>query len=610
MCSICGMIDWKNSENIQEETVQEMGKVQWHRGPDQQGTYTNKWVAFQHNRLAIMDVEHGLQPMHIHYQGHQYTIIYNGEIYNIPELRQKIEAEGITLSTTCDTELVLYSYILYKEECAKYLNGIFAFAIFDEKQHQVYFARDRFGVKPLFYTQVGTTLLFASEIKSLLKHPKVKPIVNQQGLWQLLYLSPNKIEGSSVFRDIKEVLPATCGYASEAGFNLHKYWELQAELFEDTREEAIEKTKAVLTDAIKKQLVSDVPLATLLSGGIDSSIISSVAARVYQERGEVLGTYSFEYAGNSQNFHGNKFQPESDDLYARYMAHFLNTNHKVLQATNEKLITGLKDAMYYRDLPGMADIDSSLFYYCSEIKKDHTVVLSGECADEVFGGYPWFYREEMLGTGFFPWIHAPKKRVQLFRGELAKVDEGFEYMKGIYQNSIANCPMLETDDAIMRQSRIATWLSVNYFMVGLLERKDRMSMASGVEVRVPFADHRILEYVFNVPMSIKFENNVEKALLREAMGEYLPDKILHRKKSPYPKTHDPRYSQAVEGTLKEIIKNKESHLAHILDKKMITSFLGEDDATWFGQLMSKPQLMAWLIQLEMWFEAYHIELQL
>lgn len=610
MCSICGMIDFKNKQNISRPIVEKMGKVMLHRGPDQQDVYINDKVAFEHNRLAIMDVANGLQPMKRNYNGHDYVIVYNGEIYNTPELTTLIEKAGIRLQTKCDTEVVLYMYILFGEECATYLNGIFAFAVWDEAKDSVYLARDRFGIKPLFYTKVGTTFLFASEVKSLLEHPNVKRVLDREGMWQMLYMNPTTINGTSVLKDIDEMPPAYHGIYDEAGLNIKPYWKLEAKPFEDTESDAIYITKSLLTDAINRQLVSDVPLATLLSGGLDSSIISSVAAQRYALEGKQLTTYSFEYENNRKYFHRTLFQPQSDDDYAAALAHTLGTHHCILTIGIPQLVYLLEDATYARDLPGMADIDSSLLYYCSQIKKQHTVALSGECADEIFGGYPWFYRKEMLENDFFPWIHDGHERAELFRFSPSELEEGYDFAHEVYLKSVAECPLLESDSPTMRQSRIATWLSVNYFMTSLLERKDRMSMASGVEVRVPFADHRILEYVYNVPWEIKFKGQQEKALLRMAMADYLPEYYLKRKKSPYPKTHHPLYEQMVYERLQKVLENPKSRLHEMVSKDKLVELLKQDNVTWFGQLMSKPQLMAWMLQLEFWLTHYQISIEM
>ncbi|MBQ5910649.1 MAG: asparagine synthase (glutamine-hydrolyzing) [Clostridia bacterium] len=603
MCSICGIIDFETKGNLNTQILENMNSTMKSRGPDDNGFLSCQFAAFAHNRLAVMDVEKGKQPMTRTFDGNTYTIIYNGEIYNFRELRADLEKEGITFSTNCDTEVVLYSYIVYGEECPKHLNGIFAFAVIDEKENKVFMARDRFGVKPFFYAKVGSSLLIASEIKAILKHPKIKPQIDREGLWQLLFLSPCTVNGSGVFKDISEIKPAFCGSFSKKGLRLYRYWSLKPEDTEISSLDAALHTKELLLDAVNRQLVSDVPLAVLLSGGLDSSVVSAISSKNYRSQGKVLSTYSFEYEGNKKNFKSSLFQPQGDDDFALWTAQKLGTNHTVLTAPTKEVSARLFDAVKARDIPGQADIDSSLLYFCSKIKENHTVVLSGECADEIFGGYPWFYKEEMLYSDFFPWIHSPLARANLFKDDIVRIKDGYSYASALYKASLNECPLTGEETPDMKTARQATWLSVNWFMTSLLERKDRMSMYSGLEVRVPFSDHRILEFVYNVPWSIKFENGVEKALLRKAMTDYLPEKILYRKKSPYPKTHNPKYEKAVKKELLRRIKSGGA-LAEMLDKKSLNSFLHGENTTWFGQLMSRPQLIAWLLQLDMWFEIY------
>jgi asparagine synthase (glutamine-hydrolysing) len=500
-------------------------------------------------------------------------------------------------------------------KCSEKLNGIYAFAIYDAENQQVYLSRDRMGVKPFFYTILGNSLIFASEIKAILKHPQVKAEIDSEGIWQLLYLSPMRPSNNAIFRNILEISPGYHGIFNENGLNLYRYWTLEAYNLEDSEDTITEKTKMLLTDAIRRQLVSDVPLCTFLSGGLDSSIVTAVAMDGNQKSaynnmisendlnsslkaGNPLSTYSFEYEGNKKHFSKSKFQPESDDDYAVWLANYLGTDHTVLTVSQQKIADLLQTAVKYRDLPGMADIDSSLLYYCGEVKKRHTVALSGECADEIFGGYPWFYKSEMLHRDFFPWIHDPDSRVFFFNSGFAKPMQGLEYVKQMYLDSKNECPLVSKESQNMRTSRIATWLSVKWFMSSLLERKDRMSMASGLEVRVPFSDHRILEYVFNVPWNIKYKNRVEKSLLRVAMSQYLPDKILHRKKSPYPKTHNPLYESIIIDMFQQAIKSPNSVLKDIIHPDTLTILQSSSNLTWYGQLMGRPQLIAWLIQLD------------
>lgn len=601
MCSICGIVDF-NIKTNKRDTVEKMNATMKHRGPDESDIFEGECACLGHNRLSVVDIENGHQPMSVCYGNKKYTIVYNGEIYNCDELRCELQKNGFELKTSCDTEVVLYSYILYGQDCPCYLNGIFAFSVYDGEC--LFCARDRFGVKPFYYSLLGTELVFASEIKAMLSHPKISSDVDRYGLWELLYLSPNFVSGKSTFKDISELEGGECLLFDKNGLKKRKYWQIEALPYFKDRAHAIEKTSFLVEDAIKRQLVSDVPLCVLLSGGLDSSVVSAIASEEYRAQGKTLDTYSFEYEGNKEAFKQSLFQPQRDDEFAILASKYMQTNHTVLTAPTSDIANDLECATLYRDLPGQADIDSSLYYFCHEIKKRHTVGLSGECSDEIFGGYPWFYRPDMLYSDFFPWIHAPKMRASLFKDEIASGEGGYNYIKEIYRSTLKECPTLKEDSDSMRTSRVASYLSVKYFMSSLLQRKDRMSMASGVEIRVPFADHRIFEFVFNVPWEIKFEGEVEKALLRNAMVGHLPNEILWRKKSPYPKTHNPKYLEAVINMLKARLA-KGGYLSENLNTEALYDLLG-GGKTWFGQLMGDAQLVAWLIQLDIWAEKYNV----
>ena len=634
MGSICGIADFSEKKSLElkdknNQILEKMGEEMRRRGPDQKGSYisiptagTAAYIGLQHNRLAVIDIQNGTQPMHAQVNGNRYTLVYNGELYNTKELKRELrDYFGYDpFQTESDTEAVLYAYIAWGQRCPIYLNGIFSFAIYAEGEcsPHLFLARDRLGVKPLFYTWTdGGQFLFASEIKALLKHPQVKHEIDQIGMWQLFFLTPVTLNGSGIFKNIFELLPGEAALLdcseSHPSLKKHLYWSLQAVPFHEGKKDTVEHVRYLLEDAVERQLISDVPLCVLLSGGLDSSVISAIAARFYQKRGIRLPTYSFEYEGNRENFHSTFFQPQGDDKYAVYLADYLHTEHRVLTASTEEVAKCLSEAVMARDFPGQADIDSSLLYFCRQIKKKYTVALSGECADEIFGGYPWFYRTEMLDRDFFPWIHVPFERIGLLREELSRAREGYAYLADLYHREMELCPLLDTDSSSMQTSRRATWLSAKYFMMNLLERKDRMSMYSALEVRVPFADHRILEYVYNIPWEYKYDTEkyketAEKSLLRNAVRDLLPEKILWRKKSPYPKTHNPNYEILIRKLLSERLRKPTSRLREWLDPKKLRQMEEGDDIIWLGQLMSRPQLLAWLYQLDIWLEAYEVNL--
>ena len=604
MCSICGIYDYHRDGR---PDAARMGATMKHRGPDDDAAFTHGRVALHHNRLAVIDPIGGRQPMTVCHKGHEYTIVYNGEIYNQDMLRSELRHAGIRPATASDTELVLYSYILFGNDCPVHLNGIFAFCIYDADRDLLFFARDRLGVKPLLYAEYEGKFYFASEVKAILEGSRMPARLDENGLFELLYLSPVTLPSSGILSGICQVPPAFAGTVTEAGMTLFRYWELTPGEFIQNPKAAIENTRLLLTDAIRRQLVSDVPLCTLLSGGLDSSIITAVAAESYRERGEQLSTYSFEYESNSA-YAPTLFQPNRDDDYASSLAAELGTRHTVLTVPTHTVAELLPKAAVMRDMPGQADIDSSLLYFCEKIKRSHTVALSGECADEIFGGYPWFYRAEMLERSAFPWIHDEGARASLFVPEIAKIDEGRERLYELTRRAIAATPLSGYESPEDRTARIATHLSVCYFMTNLLSRKDRMSMACGLEVRVPFADHRVLEYAYRIPWSMKFRDGIEKAVLRDAMQGILPGRILTRKKSPYPKTHNPLYEATVRRMLLERLDRTDSRLAPLLDRRRLNELFDGESVTWFGQLMARPQLLGWLVQLDEWLKAYRVEI--
>ncbi len=610
MCSIAAIYRMEGaaiSPMEIEETGQRMNRSMSHRGPDDSGLFADGTVCLCHNRLAVMDPQKGRQPMTIVYRNRRFTIAYNGEIYNTVELRRELAELGAEFSTSCDTEVVLWSYILWGKSCPEKLNGIFAFLIYEHDNRSLFAARDRMGVKPLYFAHRAGACYFASEPKALFASGQIAPQIDRRGLWELIFLAPVTPERSAIFRGVEQIRAGEWMFLSPDGEDRHIYWALEAKSCIDSREEAVDHLHSLLTDALNRQLVSDVPLCTFLSGGLDSSVLTALAAEAYAKRGDVLSTYSFEHEGNADHFQASLFQPAGDDLFARRLAADLATNHTVLTAPAQIGADLLPDAAIARDLPGQADVDSSLLWYCRQVKRRHTVAISGECADEIFGGYPWFYRPEMLERDFYPWLHDPFVRPRLFRTDILRPQEGYAYLSGEYRDFLSACPVWEGEADADRRARLATCLSVRYFMQNLLSRKDRMSMASGLEVRVPFADHRILEYLYNLPWAYKFHGGVEKSLLRDAAAGHLPDYILHRKKSPYPKTHNPAYEAAVRRMFAEKL-SADTPFAALLDRSAVQAFLDGENVTWFGQLMARPQMIAWLVQLATWLEHYPVEI--
>ena len=585
------------------------------RGPDENNIYVKDDICIGHSRLIVIDPEGGKQPMICKYLGNTYVITYNGQIYNTKELRKTLEQSGFTFEGHSDTEVLLKAFIYYGYNVVNHLNGIFAFAIWNEGKRELFLARDHFGVKPLFYSIKDNQLIFASEIKALFEYPSIYPRIDKEGISELFGIGPAHTPGLGVFKGIEELKPANYMVFNRSGIKIREYWKLKSKVHTDDFETTCNTVKNLLTDSIERQLVSDVPLCTFLSGGLDSSIITLYTANYCKKNNlPMVETYSVDYVDNDKNFQKTDFQPNSDNDYISLVTNQLGIKHNTILLDTPELAEYLKEAMIARDLPGMADVDSSLLLFCKKVKENATVAIMGECADEIFGGYPWFFREDALTSGTFPWSINIKQRQHLLNPEIEKKIDLKQYIDYRYNQSLNEVELLETDTEETKQKRKITYLTMNWFMQTLLTRTDRMGMYNGLELRVPFCDYRLAEYVWNIPWETKSLNGREKGLLRYIMKDELPKEIVERKKSPYPKTWNPSYLKKVKGMLMKIMEDENAPITNLLNKNDIIEILETDGKSftrpWFGQLMTGPQLMAYLCQVNMWLEIYKPEIEI
>lgn len=606
MCGITGWIDWEVDLTRQRPVLEAMTDKLSRRGPDAAGFWLSPRAALGHRRLIVVDPEGGGQPMTRHRGNKVYTITYNGELYNTLDLRRELEARGHKfLTRNSDTEVLLYSYLEWGPECLQRLNGIFAFGIWSEEDQTLFMARDRLGVKPLFYARRGSALLFGSELKALLAHPGVQPEVDAGGLAEIFVMGPSRTPGHGVFRGISEVRPGHWALYNRSGLRLGQYWSLVSRPHGDDLATTALKVRGLLKDAVTRQLVADVPVCTFLSGGLDSSAITAIASSAFREAGqEPLRSYSVDYVENERHFRPDHFQPNSDADWVAVVSRELGTSHRNILIDTPELVDALVPALRVNDLPGMADIDSSLYLFCREVKKEATVALSGESADEVFGGYPWFYSEEALRGNSFPWVRLLRERMGLLSPDLVDQIRPEEYVAQRFQEALEEVPRLTGEDEHEARVRQLFYLNITRFMPTLLDRKDRMSMGVGLEVRVPFCDHHLVEYVWNIPWSMKTCNGQEKGILRHALAGLLPVGVLARRKSPYPKTHHPAYLAAVRHWLLQILDDPESPLQRLINVEAVRNLARSGTTAmslpWFGQLMNLPQLFAYLAQVDTW----------
>ncbi len=603
MCAIAGMIGLPAEDGVVKKMLATMAR----RGPDASDFDSFPDGCLLHTRLAVIDPAGGHQPMGLRWGQETYILVYNGELYNTEEIRRELCVLGHTFEGHSDTEVVLHAYAQWGQACLDRFNGIFAFGVWEQQRKRLFLARDRMGVKPLFYKCHQGGLLFASELKTILAYPTVEAQLDAQGVGEIFLLGPGRTPGSGVFRGIEELRPGWCGWFEKGKWICKQYWKLRDREHRETFEETAEQVRFLVTDAIRRQMVSDVPLGTFLSGGLDSSLITSVCAAHAAERGEGLSTFSLDYENNDRYFKPEKFQPASDTAFIRIMQEKLGTEHHWTVLTPEDLTGALEQATLARDLPGMADVDFSLLAFCGNIRKTVKVALSGECADEIFGGYPWYRDPEVRSRAGFPWAQNTAYRASFLSPYFARQLDPEDFVNQRYRQTIEESDILPGTSAQERRMKEMVNLNHHWFMQTLLDRKDRMSMYHGLEVRVPFCDYRIAEYLYGVPWEYKDYQGREKGLLRHAMFHWLPEEVLHRKKSPYPKTYDPRYLELVSGMLKKVLADKNAPIYQLINQTALEGLLqAEYQWPWYGQLMRLPQTIAYMLQLNYWLQAYRV----
>jgi len=603
MCGIAGWIDWEKDLSGERPVLEKMAHAIRHRGPDADGFWLSKRAALAHRRLIVIDPEGGLQPM-VYRQGDRvYTLTYNGEIYNYLELRRLLQERGHVFKTNSDTEVLLHTYLEWGEDCVHHLNGIFAFAIWDEAEQKLFLGRDHLGVKPLFYAERGSAVLFASEIKALLAHPAVKPEVDQDGLAEIFGMGPMRTPGVGVYKDVKEVRAGHTVVFTREGKRITRYWELKSKPHTDDVETTAERIREILEDTVRRQLISDMPLVAMLSGGLDSSGLTAIAGKEFSREGKSLHTYSLDFVGSDRDFQEDLLHRDLDQPWVKRVSEHVKTEHHTIVLDADELLEHMLVPLRARDLPGIGEMETSLYLLFREMKKDATVALSGESADEVFSGYPWFHQEEFLNARTFPWLVSTGFISKVMSPEALEKVRPDEYVAARYEEAIAEVPALPGETSLEARQREMSYLFITRFLPFMLDRKDRTSSYVGFEVRVPFCDYRLVEYLWNVPYQVKTVDNIEKGILRRALKGYLPDDVLYRRKSAYPTAQNPNYFQAVKRWMKEILADANSPVLPLIDKKRVEAVIDGQTDLDAGRT---TKLLEYLIQVNMWLKEYGI----
>ena len=611
MCGIAGWIDWERDLSLQGPIIKKMTDAISHRGPDAEGMWLSPRAALGHRRLIVIDPEGGAQPMIYGSGVYDYALTYNGEIYNFRELRQVLEARGHIFTSYSDTEVLLHSYLEWNEECVNHLNGIFAFGLWDGKRQVLFLARDHLGVKPLFYTQKGSAVLFGSEVKALLAHPLVEPELDADNLAEIFNVFPLHTPGCGYFRNVFEVRPGHRIVFNRYNSQDTRYWSFRSLPHSEKLGRTSERIQALLLDIVERQLVADVPVVTLLSGGLDSSALTALAARDFERNGKKLHTYSVDFEDSDRYFMKSAIHESMDAPWVKSVSDYLGTLHHNITIETPELLDNLLVPMHAHDHPAYGQIETSMYLMFKEIKKDATVALSGESADEVFGGYSWFGRDDLTELTTFPWIaslgeqtNVAEEILSWMSPDLAQIVKPMEFLARRYQEAVAEVPHLKGENALEAKRREGFYLNLTRFLPIMLDRKDRTSMSVGFEVRVPFCDYRLVEYAWNIPWDMKAVDDIEKGILRRAVAGFLPGDVLYRRKSGYPTSQHPAYLKGVREIFLDVLNDSTAPVRPFINVPFIQKILEKNVSAQQHAFDVSP--LERIIQINSWLKDYHV----
>ncbi|MEU3170030.1 asparagine synthase (glutamine-hydrolyzing) [Streptosporangium sp. NPDC006930] len=584
MCGITGWVSYDADLTERQPTIDAMTATMALRGPDASGTWLQRHVALGHRRLAVIDLDGGVQPMEFATPNGPVVLVYSGEAYNFIELRKELRAKGHRFLTASDTEVVLHGYLEWGEGVADHLNGMFAFAVWDSRDQKLVMIRDRLGVKPLYYYPTRDGVLFGSEPKAILANPLARKAIDLDGIRTAV---TGIGQGQAIWKGMHEVEPGTIVTVQASGIRNRTYWRLQTAPHTDDQKKTVERVRQLLNDTVSRQLISDVPQCVLLSGGLDSSAIASLASPRLAASGDRLRTFSVDFVDHVDRFKADVFRSTPDAPFVKDMVDLIKPVHQqvVLSADDLADPTIRRSVITARDTPNaFGESDISMYRLFREIRNESTVALSGEAADENFGGYRWFH-DDMRALPIFPWMAAvlnsqpSASAVMPFTAEALQAMGLEGYLGDQYSTAVAAVDHLDSASRVERQMRVMFHMHLTRFLRMLLDRKDRLSMAVGLEVRVPYCDHRLVEYVYNTPWKLKSFDGREKSLLRHAVKDLLPPSVANRVKSGYPTMmHDVRYSSTLQIQAKEVLSDVHSPLFTLFNREWLKSIVEMDSA--------------------------------
>ncbi|MFF5211995.1 asparagine synthase (glutamine-hydrolyzing) [Streptosporangium sp. NPDC000396] len=618
MAGIAGWVDF-HRDLVPDRTIvlAQLGELAW-RGADGEGLWSSPRAVLGHRRRAALDLGGSRQPMVADIGGEPAAVLaFDGEIYNYRQLREELRALGHGFHTEGDTEVLLHAYLEWGERCPEHLDGMFAFALWDARIERLLLVRDRLGVKPLFYHPTETGVVFGSEPKAILAHPLVEAVVDADGLRELLAFTSTV--GRAVVRGMRRVRPGEIVAVTRAGQSERRYWQLAARPHTDDLDTTVRRVREMLEHSVTQQLDADVPVGVLLSGGIDSSTMAALAARVLRERGgEVLRTFTVGYTGGMANGPGPMRSAE-DAPYARQVAEHIGSAHEFVELDSGAVTDPVLRRTAVRaqqDMPVAApQFPASLRVLARRISDKVSVVLAGEQADTVFASFMGMNDPAVVAAGTYPWIaatahHLPPNGLGtgLFGAELLKELDVPGYCADTYRDELAGVPLLDGESPAERRMREIYFLHLQGWQEFGCALDDGVSLAGGVELRWPYCDHQLVQYLFNVPWAMKTFDGKPKSLLRAAAADLLPDSVLEREPSQFPTGRDPAYAPLLRAELDRVLSDPASPVLPLLDLAEARALLARpvDPRRAWRDLTD----MEMVLQTNQWLDQYRIRISL
>ncbi|SDL65204.1 asparagine synthase (glutamine-hydrolysing) [Lentzea albidocapillata subsp. violacea] len=616
MSGMAGWVDFGRGVGVEGRRVAEtMADAVAHRGPHGAGGWSDHNAALAHRRLEAVDADRSPQPA-VATDGDQAVavLMIDGAITNIAELRSRT---GVHARSAGVADVVLSAYLTWGVDFAAHLEGMFAVVLWDVRERRLVLVRDRLGVKPLSYAVTATGAVFGSEPKAVLAHPGITAEVDEDGLRELF--AHGKMPGTSVFRGLREVRPGHAVVVDGRAMTEHRYWTLAAWRHADDLPTTVERVRALLADSVAGHVGGDPRMACMLSGGVDSSALTALA---HQARGD-LATYSLSFVGYAEKFEPHPtMRATPDSPFAWMVADHVGTRHEEILLDTDLIADPGAHARAMRGQDAaspLGDMDVSLLLFFEALRdRGVRAVLSGETADEVFNGYFWAYDPKHSNTTTFPWVSFERGHDAAVGGlgcslidlSLRRQLDFLGYADQHYRDALAEVPVLGDEDAAQRRAREVTYLALTRWAPTHLDRADRLSMSAGVQLRPPFCDRALVEYVYNVPAELKRVNEREKSLLRAAVADLLPQPVLERRKSAYPTTQDVRYGEVVRARFAELASDSGAVVAPLLDQAAVKAAMSAESAPRGAFAWVERASMEMVLQLDAWLTEYRVRIVL